>query len=327
MTGILFLVAVLAAVAAVIFFAQSRSTGAALLALKEEQANERKSTEGERAALKEAQAELKQRSQQLVELREKLNDQKKKVEQKQKSQPRAVREAELEEDLAHARQLAEQAHAAEQEARRQANAARAALEAKDAELRRAQEKVRELSLRPVAAEGSPDAQANAALIAAQNDARRSEEKAREAIARLGDLEAQLGTAREREQRLRDEQRKAKGRAETNNRAFLISKGELELSRERLAQAERRLWQAGIVLPKPPAPERPKATGPASADRPREEPPAGAAALESPAPAQPEAVAAPAAEILAVTTAALSEDASGEPQAVGPLRRRPAHAEG
>jgi hypothetical protein len=286
MTGILFLAAVIAAVAAVVFFAQSRSSGAALLTLKEEQAADRKATEGERTALKDAQAELKQRSQQLVELREKLSDQKKRVDQKQqKSQPRAVREAELEEDLGHARELAEEAHKSEQDARKQAMS---------------------------------DAQPNPALVSAQSDARRSEEKFREAMARLTDLEAQLGASRDREGRTRDEGRKAKGRAETNNRAFLIAKGELELMKERLAQAERRLWQAGLSLPKPAAPERPKATGPASADRIRAEP-AGATALDAQSAASDAAAhdAAPEAQ----TTAAALE--SSGPDAVVPVRRRPA----
>jgi peptidoglycan hydrolase CwlO-like protein len=325
MTGILFLAAVIAAVAAVVFFAQSRSSGAALLTLKEEQAADRKATEGERTALKDAQAELKQRSQQLVELREKLSDQKKRVDQKQqKSQPRAVREAELEEDLGHARELAEEAHKSEQDARKQAIAARAALAQKESELTKAQEKVRELSSRPAASaapaapQASSDAQPNPALVSAQSDARRSEEKFREAMARLTDLEAQLGASRDREGRTRDEGRKAKGRAETNNRAFLIAKGELELMKERLAQAERRLWQAGLSLPKPAAPERPKATGPASADRIRAEP-AGATALDAQSAASDAAAhdAAPEAQ----TTAAALE--SSGPDAVVPVRRRPA----
>jgi hypothetical protein len=73
-------------------------------------------------------------------------------------------------------------------------------------------------------------------------------------------------AKKREQELRDEIRKHKGRAETNNRVYLVTKGELELMKERLAQAERKLWQAGIPLAPPASKERPKATGPAAAER-------------------------------------------------------------
>src|SRR5207302_8968449 len=77
-------------------------------------------------------------------------------------------------------------------------------------------------------------------------------------------------AKKREQDLREEVKKHKGRAETNNRVYLVTKGELEVTRERLAQAERKLWQAGIPLAAPPAKERPKATGPAAADKQQEE---------------------------------------------------------
>src|SRR5207302_9317364 len=77
-------------------------------------------------------------------------------------------------------------------------------------------------------------------------------------------------AKKREQELRDEVRKHKGRAETNNRVYLVTKGELELVKERLAQAERKLWQSGIPLAPPPAKERPRATGPAAAERARDE---------------------------------------------------------
>src|SRR5260370_19743226 len=65
-------------------------------------------------------------------------------------------------------------------------------------------------------------------------------------------------------------KKHKGRAETNNRVYLVTKGELEVTKERLAQAEHKLWQAGTPLAPPVPKERPKATGPAAADKPREE---------------------------------------------------------
>src|SRR5437764_954177 len=86
-------------------------------------------------------------------------------------------------------------------------------------------------------------------------------------------------AKKREQELREEIRKHKGRAETNNRVYLVTKGELELVKERLAQAERKLWQSGIPLAPPPAEERQRATGPAAAARTRD----GAAAHDAPEP--------------------------------------------
>ena len=63
-----------------------------------------------------------------------------------------------------------------------------------------------------------------------------------------------------------------------------------LAVQRLAQAERKLWQSGIPLPPPMQKERPRATGPASADRAREE--AGAQAAQTSLPlegASPEAI--------------------------------------
>ena len=119
--------------------------------------------------------------------------------------------------------------------------------------------------------------------------------------------------REREVKAQAEARKARGRAETNNKVFLVTKSELEMTKERLAAAERKLWQAGVALPVAAAKERPKATGPASADRPREEKPvaeAAAPAASAPVPAAP-------AEAAAVA-AAETTPAGG----VAPVRRRP-----
>src|SRR5438067_837508 len=76
--------------------------------------------------------------------------------------------------------------------------------------------------------------------------------------------------RDRERALREELKKARGRAETNNRVYLVTKGELEIVRERLAQAEKALWKAGLPVPAPTPKERPRATGPAAADRDRAE---------------------------------------------------------
>jgi hypothetical protein len=142
-------------------------------------------------------------------------------------------------------------------------------------------------------------------------------------------------AKRREQELREELKKFKGRAETNNRVYLVTKGELELVKERLAQAERKLWQAGTPLAPPAPKDRPRATGAAAADKlqengqpaqngqPEEE---GANGL---APGRrPQAAALEAGEPIAAGEAMASppqaHDAS--PDAVEPIRRRPEDAE-
>src|SRR5207248_1708334 len=221
MVGLAFVIAVVAVVLAVVFCLQGQSAAAAVKALREEAGQAHNETESARAELRRAQEESKTRSGQLAETREKLAETRRKAQEGRsgKSQPRGAREAELEEDLAHARRLTEDAHAAEAQARRELERVKAA-----------------------------------------------------------------------ESQLRGEVRKHKGRAETNNRVYLVTKGELELVKERLAQAERKLWQSGIPLPPPMQKERPKATGPASADRAREE--AGAQAAQTSLPlegASPEAI--------------------------------------
>jgi chromosome segregation ATPase len=128
-------------------------------------------------------------------------------------------------------------------------------------------------------------------------------------------------AKRREQELREEIRKHKGRAETNNRVYLVTKGELELVKERLAQAERKLWQAGIPLAPPAQKERPKATGPAAADRAHEEASAEAAETAPLEGASPQAAAAgePIGAEQAEAAAAVGSQAEGSP--VPPIRRR------
>ena len=91
--------------------------------------------------------------------------------------------------------------------------------------------------------------------------------------------------------MRDELKKARGRAETNNRVYLVTKGELEVTRERLALAEKALWKAGLQVPAQAPKERPKATGPAAADRPREESATQTEAHEETASDRPESAAA------------------------------------
>jgi hypothetical protein len=142
-----------------------------------------------------------------------------------------------------------------------------------------------------------------------------------------ELERQVAAAerharegKRREQELREEVRKHKGRAETNNRVYLVTKGELELLKERLAQAERKLWLAGIPMPTPPQKDRPKASGPAAAgaDRAHEAvdtpaPEAGSSAMEG-------ASVTAAGERIAVEEGATELAAAGA-SPVPPLRRR------
>src|SRR5436305_1171268 len=95
---------------------------------------------------------------------------------------------------------------------------------------------------------------------------------KEAEAARSDLRKQHEELKSRSAQLqepREELKKFKGGAETNNRVYLVTKGELELTKERLAQAERKLWQAGTPLAPPAQKERPKGKGPAAAERPRE----------------------------------------------------------
>jgi hypothetical protein len=314
MAGFAFIVALVAAVLAVVFFLQGQSAAKAVTSLREEEGNARKETESVRAELRRAQEELKARATLLAETREKLAETRRKAQEGRsgKSAPRGAREAELEEDLAHARRLTEEAHAAETQARRDLAAARGAEAQFHAELEKAQARIRELAERPaVAAPPPPQPQIDPVrelLEAAKSELERqvtaAEHHARE--------------AKRREQELREEVRKHKGRAETNNRVYLVTKGELELHRERLAQAERKLWQAGIPLAPPPQKDRPKATGPAAADRVHEDP-AGQAMAEgsplegaSPEAAQGEPIGAGEAE------SAIAE-AEGAP--VPPIRRR------
>jgi DNA repair exonuclease SbcCD ATPase subunit len=316
MVGIAFIVAVVAVVLAVVFFFQGQSAAAAVKGLGEEAGAARKETEAARAELRRAQEELKLRSSQLTETREKLAEARRKGQDARsgKTQPRGAREAELEEDLAHARKLTEDTHAAEVHARRELQAAKAAEAQLRSELEKSQARNRELQERPgPVAQVAPPAQApELQSTREQLEAAKSELERQVAAA-----DKHAREARRREQELREELRKHKGRAETNNRVYLVTKGELELVRERLAQAERRLWQAGIPFAPPAQKDRPKATGPAAAERGHEEHAEAAPAEHPAAPleaASPEAAAA--GEPIGAEEA---EGAGGTP--VPPIRRR------
>ncbi len=282
MLGFAFLVAVIGVVLAVVFWFQGQSAASVVKALRDEAEADRKDIEAARAEQRKLAEELKSRSAQLLETREKLTEARKKAQETKvgKAQTRNAREAGLEEDLAHARKLIEEAHAAESAARRELSVARGAEAQVKSELAAAHDRIRELTTSPAAP--APAAAAPAQLVADYQTARTQLEAARNELERqVQQAERSAREAKRREQELRDEIRKHKGRAETNNRVYLVTKGELEVTRERLAQAERKLWQAGIPLAPPQSKDRPRATGPAAADRSREEPAAPSAPAEEP----------------------------------------------
>ncbi|MFL5451594.1 MAG: hypothetical protein ACJ78V_06780 [Myxococcales bacterium] len=251
-----FFIAIVAAVLAAVFWFQAQSAASAVKGLRAEADAARKEAEDLRAQLRDAQAESKTRSQQMLDLREKLNEARKRTQQTPQKQ-RSAREAELEEDLAHARRLLEEAHAAEQNARKDMAGAISEAAHLRAELERAQARTREI----VAAPPQP---APAQAPVDDTRLREAEAKRAEAERRAHELDNALKDAREKERSAREEVRKARGRAETNNRVYLITKGELEVTRERFALAEKALWKAGLPVPTMPHKDRPVAKGPAAA---------------------------------------------------------------
>ncbi len=288
MTGVAFVVAVVSLILAVVFWLQGRSAAEAVAGLKAEADAARKDADEARAQAREAQADAKARSAQVLEAREKLNELRKRGQEKVQPK-RGAREAELEEDLAHARRLAEEAHAAEQHARKDAAAALSEMASLRAELDRAQARTREVVL-------PPPVQAPAA-----NDPKLREVEERQ--------------QRERERAAREELKKARGRAETNNRVYLVTKGELEVTRERLALAEKALWKAGLKVPPPAQKERPKASGPAAADRPRAEAgDAGAEHQPEPMPSEPPSAGAEPISAAAAQPNGIEVHRPGEPDA-------------
>jgi len=279
MTGVAFVVAAISLLVAVVLYFQGRSAAEAVAGLKAEADSARKDADEARSQAQKAQAEVKARAAQVLEAREKLNELRKRGQEK--SQPkRGAREAELEEDLAHSRRLMEEAHASEQHARKDLAAALSEVASLRAEVERAQARARESVPPPVAQAPAIDP----ARLREAEDQRRQLEKT------LKETDAALRDQRERERLAREELRKARGRAETNNRVYLVTKGELELVRERLAQVEKALWKAGLPVPQPPAKERPKATGPAAARSDEAKEP-GAAQRPEATPAEPDADAA------------------------------------
>ncbi|HKC61173.1 MAG TPA: hypothetical protein VKB92_13895 [Myxococcales bacterium] len=274
MTGIAFVVAVISLILAVVFWLQGRSAAEAVAGLKAQADAAHREADEARGQAQKAQAEVKARAAQILEAREKLNELRKRGQEK--GQPkRGAREAELE-DLAHARRLVEEAHAAEQHARKDLAASQTEIASLRAELDRAQARAREVVPPPPAATLPSDP----ARLREAEEQRGRLEKA------LKETEAALREQREKERAAREELKKARGRAETNNRVYLVTKGELEVTRERLAQAEKALWKAGLKVPPPSHKERPKATGPAAAERPSSEGKASAGQPPEPTSAEP-----------------------------------------
>src|SRR5439155_3371978 len=200
MTGIAFVVAVIALILAVVFYLQGRSAAEAVTGLKAEAEAARKSADEPRAQLRDAQAEAKARSAQIVELREKLNELRKRGQEK--AQPkRGAREAELEEDLLHARNLAAEAHAAEQQARKDAATAAAEVATLRVELERVQARALATAQQP------PPARVDEAKL------REVEERGAQFEKALKEAEATVRQQRDKERALREELKKARGRAE------------------------------------------------------------------------------------------------------------------
>ncbi|MFL5404890.1 MAG: hypothetical protein ACJ79O_03430 [Myxococcales bacterium] len=258
-----FFIAIVAAVLAAVFWFQAQSAASAVKGLRAEADAARKEAEDLRAQLRDAQAESKTRSQQMLDLREKLNEARKRTQQSPQKQ-RSAREAELEEDLAHARRLLEEAHAAEQNARKDMAGAISEAAHLRAELERAQARTREIVAAPPQPAPAQAPVDDTRLREAEAKRAEAEAKRAEAERRAREMENALKDAREKERSAREEVRKARGRAETNNRVYLITKGELEVTRERFALAEKALWKAGLPVPTMPHKDRPVAKGPAAA---------------------------------------------------------------
>jgi hypothetical protein len=336
MPGVAFVIAVIAAVLAVWFWFQGQSAVEAVKGLQAAAESSRKEAEVARAEQKKAETEVKARGALLQETREKLVEARRKSQEgKPKAmQPRGAREAELEEDLAHARRLTSEAHATETAARRDLASARLGEAQIKNELAVTQAKLRELAARPAvpAPAAAPVSEsAEQSRLADELAQQRTQlEAARSELDRqVQQAEKNAREAKRRELELRDEVRKMRGRAETNNRVYLVTKGELELTKERLASAERKLWQAGIPLTPPPSKERPKATGPAAADKAQEGATAAADAAAAPAASPAAALASgepisagEAAEAAASTEASATAVSTTPPEGIAPIRRRP-----
>src|SRR3989442_13327727 len=222
MVGLAFVVAVVAVVLAVVFFTQGQSAASALKALREEADAARKETEVVRAELRRAQEDARTRSTQLAETREKLAETRRKAQEgrSDKALPRGAREAKLEEDLAHPRKLNEEAHAADARARRDLERARAAESQLHAELDKAQARVHEL------AERAPVPAAPSAAGGLQ-PWREQLEAAKRELERQGSAAGKHARgAKKREQEVCEGVKKEKGRAGTNNPAYLGTEGGL-----------------------------------------------------------------------------------------------------
>src|SRR5438128_147054 len=128
-------------------------------------------------------------------------------------------------------------------------------------------------------------QAHKETEAARAELRHAQEESKTRSAQLAETREKLAETRRkaqegrsgksqprgaREAELEEDLAHARRLTEDAHAAEAQARRELELVKERLAQAERKLWQSGIPLPPPMQKERPRATGPASADRAREE---------------------------------------------------------
>src|SRR3954464_14239061 len=166
-----FFIAIVAAVLAAVFWFQAQSAASAVKALRAEADAARKEAEDLRAQLRDAQPAPNARPHQMLALREKLNEARKRTQQSPQKQ-RSAREAELEEDLSHARRLLEEAHASEQNARKDMGGAISEAAHLRAELERAQARSREAAAAP------PPLAPAAPIAAAVDDTRLREAEAK-----------------------------------------------------------------------------------------------------------------------------------------------------
>lgn len=216
---------VVAAAAAAAFAWQVMSRGKALAALETALAEAKMDAEKSRAAEKARGEELGARKAEVADLKEKLKEAKKKLHEERQAEDR-LRGAEHE-----LRAEADRAHLKLRDLL-------AAIEHKDAEITRLrgeleQNKKRRGPPEPKAEPPRPAKVEKPALAPVPPDVAAIEERAKKA-------EETLRSERARLRDMEEELKKHRGRAETNHRIYLVTKGELEVAKDKLATIERKV---------------------------------------------------------------------------------------
>lgn len=241
---------VIAAVAAVVFAMQSSTRGRILAQTQADYDAARAEAEKARAAEKAARDELSARKAEMLETRDKLKDVKKKLHDEQSRENRLRGE---EHEL---RAEAERAHLKLQDLL-------AALEHKDVELTRMRGEVEghkkqrrsapEPRPEPVKVERPAPAPMPPDVAELAEKLKKAEESFRSEKSRASELESEV--------------KKHRGRAETNHRIYLVTKGELEVAKDKLVTIERRIRESegGVRRRRPEgAPAAPAEAAPAAA---------------------------------------------------------------